>query len=345
MTHLLVERCGPGTTLQDRGRFGWQRFGVGPAGAMDTVAMAEANLLVGNAPDTGAIEFALAGGQFRVIGGQARVALAGAAADLKIDGKLVPQATSATAADGALIDIGTAREGVFIYLAIAGGLAVPADLGAVATHARAMLGGIEGRSLRSGDQLPCTRAEPAGEELALDPSFRRAVPSGPIRVILGPQADHFTSAGHATFLSATYQISPQADRMAFRLIGPKIEHGKEGYNIVSDGIATGSIQVPGTGEPLILLADRQTTGGYPKIATVITADLGRLSQMRPGASLTFKTIARAEALAALRAQRVALEAFHAQLRPATAIADLSSERLLSLNLVDGWTSAWTSGCA
>jgi 5-oxoprolinase (ATP-hydrolysing) subunit C len=338
MTHLIVERCGPGTTLQDQGRFGWQRYGLGPAGAMDRVAMAEANLLVGNEAGVAAIEFALAGGRLRVAGGRVRVALAGADAELKIDGRGIAPNASATADDGALIDIGTARAGLFMYLALAGGFDVPPDLGAVATHVRAGLGGIGGRSLAAGDQLPCVRAEPGGEDLALDASFKRASANGPIRVMLGPQDDYFTDAGRATFLSATYTVTPQADRMGFRLTGPKIEHGPKGYNIVSDGIATGSIQVPGMGEPLILLADRQTTGGYPKIATVITADLGRLAQMRPGAELKFQAVTRAEALAALTQQRAALQAFRAHLRSAASALDLTSERLLSLNLIDGWTS-------
>ncbi len=338
MTHLLIERCGPGTTLQDQGRFGWQRFGVGPAGAMDRQAMAKANALVGNDAGTGTVEFALAGGRFRVVGGEVRVALAGAPADLKIDGKLVAPHASITASDGALIDVGAARAGLFMYLAVAGGFAVPADLGAMATHVRAGMGGIDGRGLMAADRLPCAASVPAGEDLALDPAFKIATDGGPIRVILGPQADHFTDAGRATFLSATYAVSPQADRMAFRLNGPPIEHGPQGYNIVSDGIATGSIQVPGMGEPLVLLADRQTTGGYPKIATVITADLGRLAQMRPGTQLTFGAVSRAEAIAALAARHAAFQAFCAHLRPAVASADLTSERLLSLNLVDGWTS-------
>ena len=338
MTHLTVERCGPGTTLQDQGRFGWQRYGLGPAGAMDRAAMAEANVLVGNAPGIAAIEFALAGGQFRVAGGRVRVALAGAAADMKIDGRSVPSGASATAEDGAVIDIGTARTGLFMYLAIAGGLAVPADLGAIATHVRAGVGGLGGRALKAADGLPCAVAELAGDDLALAPGFKKPNETGPIRVMLGPQADYFTDAGRATFLSATYTVTPQADRMGIRLTGPKIEHGPKGYNIVSDGIATGSIQVPGMGEPLVLLADRQTTGGYPKIATVITADLGRLAQMRPGTELTFQAVSRAAALAALATQHAALEAFRAHLGPALATADMTSERLLSVNLVDGWTS-------
>ena len=335
MTALIIERCGPGTTVQDRGRFGWQKYGLGPAGAMDVPAMAEANLLAGNAPGAAAIELALAGARLRVVGGAVRVAVSGAMAELKIDGQVIAGHTSATARDGQRIEIGSALDGQFIYCAIAGGLALPLQLGALATHVRAGVGGIDGRALRAGDHLELTLAAPDGEDLAATSS--RKPDTGSIRVLLGPQDDHFSAEGLATFLSNAYTITPQADRMGFRLTGPKIAHGPKGYNIVSDGIATGSIQVPGMGEPLILLADRQTTGGYPKIATVITADLGRLAQMRPGTGVRFQSVTRTDAIAALVAQRADLATFRTGLRPAARLADLSSERLLGLNLVDGWT--------
>ena len=335
MTTLMIERCGPGTTAQDAGRFGWQRFGIGPAGAMDRAAMAEANALVGNAPSAAAIEFALVGGRFRVEGGQLRVALGGAAADLTIDSARMPPWCSVTAREGQAVEVGVLRDGMYAYLAIAGGLALAPQLGAVATHVRAGLGGIGGRALARGDRLPCAIGMPAGPDLAAIEV--PMVESGPIRVMLGPQADYFDADAIATFLGQPYAITPQVDRMGIRLTGPKIAHGPKGYNIVSDGIVTGSIQVPGMGEPLVLLADRQTTGGYPKIATVITADLGRLAQMRPGAEVRFKSVTRVEAIAALERQRARLQAFRQGLRPIESAADLSSERLLGLNLVDGWT--------
>jgi 5-oxoprolinase (ATP-hydrolysing) subunit C len=338
MTELVVVRCGPGTTLQDIGRYGWQRFGLGPAGAMDRVAMAEANALVGNTESVGSIEFALIGGQFRVEAGRVRVALAGAEADLKIDGRLVALSTAITVDSGSIIDVGTLRGGLFVYLAVAGGFSVPLDLGAVATHVRAHVGGVDGRALRSWDRLSCNNSEVVGPDLGCIGGIKKSNTALPIRVILGPQADHFTDTGRATFLEATYTITPHIDRMGIRLTGPKIEHSAKGYNIVSDGIATGSIQVPGMGEPLVLLADRQTTGGYPKIATIITADLGRIAQMPPGTNLRFQAVSRRDAIQALVEQRDALAAFRARLRPAERAADLSSERLLGLNLVDGWTA-------
>lgn len=335
MTDLVIQACGPGTTIQDQGRFGWQKYGLGPAGAMDRPAQAMANALVGNGAGAAVIELALAGARLLVEGGTARIALAGAVMPLKIDGAIVAPLTAVTVNAGQVIEIGTARAGQFGYLAVAGGFALQPVLGSLALHMKAAVGGIGGRAFRAGDHLPLFLAAPVGPDLAATNSI--AIDTGPIRVLLGPQDDYFTEAGLATFLSAAYTITPNADRMGIRLTGPKIEHGPKGYNIVSDGIATGAIQVPGNGEPIILLADRQTTGGYPKIANVITADLGRLSQMRPGESFSFAKVTRAEAITALRAQQAALEGFRASLRPAGAVG-LDSARLLSLNLVDGWVS-------
>jgi 5-oxoprolinase (ATP-hydrolysing) subunit C len=335
MTDLVVQACGPGTTIQDQGRFGWQKYGLGPAGAMDRLAQAQANALVGNDPGAGCIEFALAGARFVVDGGACRIALAGAEMAVKIDGGVIASLTAVTVKNGQTVDVGTARRGQFGYLAVAGGFALTPVLGSLALHMKAGVGGIDGRAFRTGDRLPLLLTQPTGPDLAAERAI--APGTGPIRVLLGPQEDYFTEAGLATFLSATYTITPNADRMGIRLTGPKIEHGPKGYNIVSDGIATGAIQVPGNGEPIILLADRQTTGGYPKIANVITADLGRLSQMRPGDSFSFITVSRAAAVAALRMQKDALEMFRTGLRPAGA-AGLDSARLLGLNLVDGWVN-------
>lgn len=333
MTDLVVQACGLGTTIQDQGRFGWQKYGLGPAGAMDRPAQAQANALVGNGPGAAVLEFALAGARFLIEGGACRIALAGADMPLKIDDTVVAPLTAVTVQGGQTVEIATARYGQFGYLAVAGGFALTPVLGSLALHMKAAVGGLDGRAFRPGDRLPLLLTQPIGPDLAAEKSLPQT--TGPIRVLLGPQDDYFTPAGLATFLSATYTITPNADRMGIRLTGPKIEHGPKGYNIVSDGIATGAIQVPGNGEPIILLADRQTTGGYPKIAHVITADLGRLSQMRPGDTFTFVQVSREIAVALLRAQQAALDTFRAGLRPAGA-AGLDSARLLALNLVDGW---------
>jgi 5-oxoprolinase (ATP-hydrolysing) subunit C len=336
MTTLVVQSCGPGTSLQDHGRFGWQKVGLGPAGAMDRLAQAQANALVSNAPGAAVIELALAGIKLQVEDGACRVALMGAAMPIKIDGMTCQPSAAMTAHAGQVIEVGSARTGRFGYLAVAGGFDLPLQLGSLALHMRAAVGGIDGRALRAGDRLPLHLKAPSGPDLMASRAIHPG--TGPIRVILGPQDDHFTKAGVQTFLSAPYTITANADRMGMRLTGAPIEHGPKGYNIVSDGIATGAIQVPGSGEPLILLADRQTTGGYPKIAAVVTADLPRLGQAGPGDLLHFIQVTRGEALTALRAQVADIVRFTAGLRPAGPVG-LDSAALLALNLVDGWIAA------
>lgn len=333
MTHLLVRDCGAGTTIQDAGRFGYQRYGVGPAGAMDRVALAIANMLVGNAPGTGAIEFTVMGGSFQVEGGEVRLALAGAAADLKIDGEPVPPLSSATARTGQVVSVGPARLGSFMMLAVSGGFDLKPDLGSQSFHLRAGLGGVGRERVKAGQKLPVAGA-PAGPELTVTVPPR--VNAGSYRVVLGPQDDYFSEAGIATLTGEAYAVSAQADRMGYRLSGPKIAHSK-GFNIVSDGIAMGAIQVPGSGEPIVLLADRGTTGGYPKVATIISADLPRFVQQRPGSEVRFAIVGRDAAIVAARDQAAMLAAVAAGLKPAG--GGLDAERLLSLNLVDGWIDA------
>lgn len=336
MAALLVRSIGPGASLQDAGRIGWQRYGVGPAGAMDLWSLALANVLVGNGPGAAAIELPLAGARFETSATAIRVAVCGADATLKVAGREVPPFASVTAAPGELIEVSAARSGVFTYLAIAGGFDLPASLGSLSLHARMSIGGDGGRTLQVGDRLPLQAVDLPGTDLTLTVS-PSPFATGPIRVLLGPQDDYFTPAGMETFLSGIYRITPQADRMGFRLTGPPIAHDARGFNIVSDGIPTGAIQVPGSGEPIILLADRQTTGGYPKIATVATVDLPRLAQQRPGAELRFAAITQTEARRLLRERGVELDRLRASLRPPGQV-DLDSARLLSLNLIDGWTA-------
>jgi allophanate hydrolase subunit 2 len=181
-----------------------------------------------------------------------------------------------------------------------------------------------------------TLSEASGPDLTLPGPV--LVQEGPIRIVLGPQDDHFTPAGIATLLGSEYTVSEQADRMGMRLSGPIIEHSAKGFNIVSDGIPTGAMQVPGNGQPLILLADRQTTGGYPKIATVISWDVPRLAQCRPGTKLRFAAVSRAEAVRIARDSDAAFRALVAKVRPAGP-AGLDSGELLSVNLIDGVVDA------
>jgi len=234
--------------------------------------------------------------------------------------------------------LGPMQAGVYAYLAVSGGFAIAPQLGSISLHQRAALGGFEGRVLRAGDRIPLNRAElDNGVSIALPPVPLE--PEAAVRVVLGPQDDHFTKAGLALFLASAYRISPDADRMGYRLTGPKIEH-VSGYNIVSDGIVTGSVQVPGSGEPIVMMADRQTTGGYPKIATVISADLRLVAHRRPGQEVRFTAVAMAEAQQAARDRAALLDALAGQAAPVRGgLPPL--EELLTLNLAGAAVDAFS----
>ena len=330
MTALVVQDCGPMTTMQDAGRVGSQRFGVSSAGAMDRLALAAANALVGNGPGAAAIEFTLLGGSFTVEGGPVRVAVAGAPCPATLDGQPVSAMTSALVHAGQGLTIGPAQAGVFAYLAVAGGFDLPPQLGSLSLQPRAGIGGFHGRPFQPGDRIPLLLTEPPhGPGLALELLPLDADP--PIRVVLGPQDDFFSPEGIETFLTAAYAVSREADRMGYRLTGPPIRHAK-GYNIVSDGVVAGSVQVPGGGEPIVMMADRQTTGGYPKIATVISADLRALAQRRPGQAVRFAAVTVDEAQRLAREQAQAIAALPSRCRPARGGALPPIEELLALNL-------------
>jgi 5-oxoprolinase (ATP-hydrolysing) subunit C len=284
---LIAIAPAPLVSLQDAGRTGWQRFGVSRSGAMDVKALAVANALVGNPADTPALEFAYTAGEFRLAATSCRVAVAGGRFTGFVDDRPIPAYTTATMTRGQTLRIGGAPDAVWGYLAVAGGFDLPLRLGSHSTHVRSGIGGFAGRFIREGDVLGLlndrVHAEP--ERTLLPP----ALPAGPLRVVMGPQEDFFTPEAIATFLSAEYRTTHQMDRLGYRLDGPALEHAK-GYNIISDGIVPGCIQVPGGGTPIVLLRDAQPPGGYPKIATLVSPDLGRLAQMRPGTPLRFTAI-------------------------------------------------------
>ena len=332
-------RCidpGPLATIQDRGRSGWQRFGVSVAGAMDPVGLAIANLLAGNAPDTAAIEVTLLGGIWEADAESVRIAIAGAAFTPTIDGRTVALHRAHTLRRGQRLALGAAGDAARGYLAVAGGLDLKPVLGSASVHLRSRLGGLDGGPIRAGQDLPLVLAEaPPGPDLALDPSLLPPTPAR-FRAILGPQDDAFTHEGIETLFSGAYTITAEADRMGMRLAGPKVAHAG-GYNIISDGIAPGSIQVPGAGQPIVLFADRQTTGGYPKIATVVSADLGFLARAKPGAVVHFERTDLAGAARLRLALAARLARLAAALAPARMSVTLDSAHLLRHNLIDGVT--------
>lgn len=299
---LEVLRPGLCTTVQDLGRPGYQKYGVPVSGALDEWALGVANALVGNAPGEAGLEVTGVGPVLRVRGG-ALLAVAGAEFALELDGTSVPPFAAFRARDGQTLAFGECRSGVRAYVAAAGGIDAPLVLGSRSTCLSGRYGGHEGRAFREGDILPLRLlgADSRGEGGFLPRRLRpRHGPLVELRVVPGPQDDAFTDEGVATFLGSEYRITPNADRMGYRLDGPPITHVK-GADIISDAIASGAIQVPGDGQPIVLLADRQTTGGYTKIGAVIRPDLPALAQARTGDRVRFRQVGLAEACAALAA--------------------------------------------
>jgi biotin-dependent carboxylase-like uncharacterized protein len=337
MSRLVISAIGPASSIQDGGRHGAQRYGLTPSGAMDPLGLAAANGLVGNARFAAAIEVGPFGARFTARQGAVRVALAGAPRNADIAGRAVALGTSMTLADGETLTLGFARGGSFSYLAIEGGIAGEPIFGSLAVNARAGLGSPFPRPLQPGDELH-TAAASGGPERRID---LPAVPEGPIRVVMGPQDDEFDDAQKKLFLDCEWKVSATSDRMGYRLEGPVIKH-LHGHNIVSDGTVNGSIQVPGNGAPIVLMPDRGTSGGYPKIATVITVDLGRFAQIPAGIGFRFKAVGVAEAQTALRKYSGLLHALPDRLR-AIENFDLNIEALQDANVAGSAVSAVDAG--
>jgi biotin-dependent carboxylase-like uncharacterized protein len=295
MSKLVVTAVGPATSVQDSGRYGVQRYGLTPSGAMDRLALASANCLVGNLPFTAAIEVGPFGASFSAREGDVRIALAGAVRKIAMAGRPLPLNQSCTLGEGDTLTLGAAHDGTFSYLAIEGGVKGEPIFGSRAVNARAGLGSPFPRPLQAGDVLEVDAARAVTERQIDLP----VISDGPIRIVMGPQDDEFGEAKDL-FLRSEWKISATSDRMGYRLEGPAIDH-LHGHNIVSDGTVNGSIQVPGNGQPIVLMPDRGTTGGYPKIATVISADLGRFAQIPAGRAFNFQVVTMAEAQAEARA--------------------------------------------
>ncbi|WP_206019041.1 biotin-dependent carboxyltransferase family protein [Salinicola acroporae] len=296
---FMVEAPGMMTTLQDAGRLGQGHLGLPPSGALDGMSLGQANALVGNAPkpDTqtgqpqefGALEITLLGPRLRLSGGRCVVAVTGDA-EVLVNGQRVETFRALALEAGDELHVRRVISGARAYLAVGGGFASTPFLGSVSTLVRAGVGGFDGRALEAGDRLPLS--DPAAGIDHAGRAGERHLPQRekrPVRVVLGPQSGAFSHAGITRFLTAEWTISTLADRMGYRLQGPELK-SPAGHNIVSDALLTGSVQIPGDGRPIIAMHDRGTTGGYPKIATVIRADLARLGQMKPGDRLRFEAI-------------------------------------------------------
>ncbi|WP_133499989.1 biotin-dependent carboxyltransferase family protein [Cognatilysobacter terrigena] len=296
---------GPLTTVQDRGRTGWRHLGVGVAGALDDDAHVLANLLVGNPPDAATLEITLAGPRLRFTQA-ALVAVCGADIELRCDGAALSTARPIALPAGAVLGIGGCRRGTRAYLAVAGGVDVAPVLGSRSTDLRGGFGGLDGRPLRAGDVIPVglsDRPEVDAPQVALwwiDDAHDAPV-DGCIRVLSGADA---TPPVDALFQSP-WRVATQSDRQGLRLEGARIVVSDAGERI-SAPVTPGTVQLPPDGQPIVLLADAQTHGGYPRIGHVIRADLPRLAQLRPGDAVRFAPCAPVEAHTALRARRQAL---------------------------------------
>jgi KipI family sensor histidine kinase inhibitor len=303
----IIEVIAPGflTTVQDAGRSGHQRFGVPVSGAMDAFALRAANALVGNAPDSAALEITVAGPTLR-FAADALVAITGGDLQPALNSRDAPMWTSLYVRAGSLLEFGARRNGCRAYLAIAGGIVTTPVINSQSTYLAGGFGGCGGRALQAGDVLAIgeTRAHlPSLAGRVLPEEQRPAYRDDPaVRVVLGPQDDFFARQVIETFFAQLFEVSATSDRMGLRLQGALLPH-KGASEIVSNGVALGAIQVPPNAQPIILMADRQTAGGYPVIATVIRADIPLLAQCLPGQSrVRFRAVAIEEAQAIYRAE-------------------------------------------
>lgn len=297
------------TTVQDLGRYGYLSLGIAPSGALDGFSLALANVLVGNRPGEAGLEMTLFGGSFALTD-DAILAVAGADMGGTLDGAPLPINRAVRAPKGSVIAFGPAASGCRAYLAFAGGLAATESMGSKSTNLKCALGGLGGKAVAAGDSIAFARpavvprdlgkrfyagTRAAGTQPAGASGGSSAGARAEIRVVRGPQFDYFTESGINAFFGSDYLVTPRSDRMGTALDGPVVEaRGKT--DIVSDGIPPGGIQIPSDGKPIVMLADRQTTGGYAKIATVIGADLCPFAQLKPGDAVRFRAVSLGEAV-------------------------------------------------
>lgn len=288
------------TTIQDLGRTGYQKFGLAVSGSADHYSHRIANYLVGNSESNAVLEVTLFGLKMKVLTSNV-ISVTGGDLTFTINGDLSPMWTSLKVFEGDVIEFSRCNSGCRAYVGVAGGISIPEVLRSRSTDTIGQIGGIEGRALKKGDIIPVET-----KSLHHFNGIRRRLPEKYIpkhetnihvRVILGPQEEAFTQEGIDTFFSSVYKVSNDVDRMGCRLVGPVIEH-VDGADITSEGIFFGAIQVPRNGQPIVFLVGRQSVGGYTKIGGVITVDLPKLAQVKPGDSIMFEqvTVEKAHAL-------------------------------------------------
>ena len=290
MTELKVRRAGMLTSVQDLGRWGFQSSGVPVAGAMDLPALRIGNAMLGNPEGAAALEVTLLGPELEVCGGGAAV-FAGADLGFSVNGRAVGSWRVVELKSGDVISFTGPKNGCRGNLCFAGGVGVPLVMNSRSTYMRAKIGGFEGRALKNGDVITTGEPSPLWKRLdgfTLPPELNPALPAdAPLSLMTGLQEDLFTEEGRATLFSSEYTITSESDRMGCRLDGAKIEHVKGG-DIVSDGVPLGAVQIPSHGMPIVMLADRQTTGGYTKIGVLTPLSIEALVQKMPGSAVRFR---------------------------------------------------------
>lgn len=300
---LRVHAPGLLTTVQDLGRSGYQHLGIPVSGALDPLSLRAANALVGNPSAAGALEVAYLGPTLVVEAESVRLAFVGAQATVDVydeetetGGTRINTMQSVRLQRGQIVRVGSLIGSAVLYIAVEGGLDIAAVFGSVSTYIRGRIGGWQGRALVAGDRVPLTQNNATDRDECRLTDLDLGLPKC-LRCTAGPQYDYFSKSEFESLFSHEYTVGAGSDRMGMRLVGRNLKHAR-GYNIISDGIAPGSIQIPGDGAPIVLLADRQTTGGYPKIATVISADLPALGRVPIGAKIRFELVTIEAAVAA-----------------------------------------------
>jgi len=341
---IEVQAAGFQSTIQDRGRWGYQEYGVPICGSVTPNWMELGNNLIGNKPDAPGIEFRIMGPTLRAVESPVKIAICGdvtAEITSRFEGGLNTRKVSGwrsfTLNPDEELKIGALEHTVAGFVAISGGVNVEPAMGSVATYIRSEIGGLSGNFLKAGDKIALNKE---AIKLSCDAdkvqSSPPSVENGPIRVVLGPQDDYFDQTNLDEFFAGVYEISKASDRMGARLDGPVLCHQEDkGSEIISDGVVPGTIQVPGNGQPIVLLNDGQTVGGYPKIATVISADLHRIANALPGTKLTFEAVSAHEACVIARAQADELERMKKSVVAASANGFVDLKALYETNIIAG----------
>jgi biotin-dependent carboxylase-like uncharacterized protein len=332
------------TTVQDLGRAGFHNLGIGISGALDPVALRMANLLVGNEPGTGGLEVLYLGPVIEIEADSVRLAFAGAAGVVEIlpnasarSGTRIETMRSVLMKRGEVIRVGSVTGGPTLYVAVEGGFDVAPVLGSVSTNIRGGTGAWQARAMIAGDWLPLCRARASDRDECRAEGIDFRAPRR-IRAIPGPQDDYFDRAEIAKFFGSEFTVQSDSDRVGMRLQGEAIRHAK-GFNIASDATAPGSIQVPGNGQPIVLMADRQTIGGYPKIATVVSADLPVLGRLSIGSKIVFEQVTLEVAQSLRRTMLSRLDSLRDHIVPVGRTAADVASLLFGHNLISGVVDA------